>query len=582
VSDSLETFDAPPLEFSVPGGRVRITQQVQVTPDPPPPPPPPAPTPYAYSFRAAPPNILRGEETVLSFSAPPEAAVVYIGDQVVTFDRDAAGIIGYVTRTPELTSSYLLRVQDANGKELASRELVVVVVQPLAYSIVAIPDEIPRGEAVRVEYSTPPEAARLLRNGAVYLPPEGTGLETRGERGVLGYFVDKPDTLTTYRVEGQNGYSQCAVMVEQPPAPQPVERLLRKENLAYIGSFRLPVGYQPGTSKFGFPPTPGNSLAYARDSKTLVVSGFAQEGKVSEVEIPELADIRAGGYMALSEARMVQPFGDPTDGRYGRIGPLGGSNGYNVGGMLVDEARNRLLLNGYHYYDASHLQKVSLYASGRDFQVLNDVRGPAKIGNLRCGYTTGYMANIPAKWQAALKGEAIAGMFGMSIISRTSYGPAAFAFNPIDMQGETEVPATPLLYYPPEFPLGPYDQQDPLHNGSSKPGGAVIPSEFDSILFFYRHGTGPFVYRYENIAPPYVSQVLAYRLADLAAAAAGQVDPWKLRPYDVWQFDFPTNPVGTEDGVYILGVAYDPVRQWVFLQQNGWERCPIHVYELRG
>jgi hypothetical protein len=29
-------------------------------------------------------------------------------------------------------------------------------------------------------------------------------------------------------------------------------------------------------------------------------------------------------------------------------------------------------------------------------------------------------------------------------------------------------------------------------------------------------------------------------------------------------------------------VAYDPVRQWVFLQQNGWERCPIHVYELRG
>jgi hypothetical protein len=372
--------------------------------------------------------------------------------------------------------------------------------------------------------------------------------------------------------------------VEEPPPvvvpPASVERLLRKDNLAYIGSFRLPVGYQPGTSKFGFPASPGNNLAYARDTKTLIVAGFAQEGKVSEVEIPALVDVRTAGYPSLNEARMVRPFGDPTDGRYSRIGAIGG-NEYLVGGLFVDEPRNRVLLNGFHYYDASHRQQVSLYASGRDFQVLNDAIGPAKIGALRCGYTTGYMANIPTPWQTKLKGEAIAGMFGMSIISRTSYGPAAFSFNPADMTGETEVPATPLLYYPPEFPLGPYDFQDPLHNGSSKPGGAVIPEGFDSILFFYRHGIGPFVYRYENIAPPYVSQVLAYRLADLAAAAAGEIEPWKLRPYDVWQFDFPTRTPTGDDSVYVQGVAYDPVRQWVFLQQNGWERPQIHVYQVQ-
>ena len=58
-----------------------------------------------------------------------------------------------------------------------------------------------------------------------------------------------------------------------------------------------------------------------------------------------------------------------------------------------------------------------------------NVQGLFKIGNLRTGYTSGYMGFVPSGWQAAFGGNALAGNCCLSIITRTSFGPAVFAFN---------------------------------------------------------------------------------------------------------------------------------------------------------
>ena len=38
--------------------------------------------------------------------------------------------------------------------------------------------------------------------------------------------------------------------------------------------------------------------------------------------------------------------------------------------------------------------------------------------------------------------------------------PAAFAFDPEDIGRTAPVPAAPLVYYPPEYPLAPYDPRE--------------------------------------------------------------------------------------------------------------------------
>ena len=69
------------------------------------------------------------------------------------------------------------------------------------------------------------------------------------------------------------------------------------------------------------------------------------------------------------------------------------------------------------------------------------------MGTLSPGLYAGYMAVVPPEWRTLLGGPAITGQGVLSIIGRTSFGPAAFAFDPDGLGRENPVPATPLVYY---------------------------------------------------------------------------------------------------------------------------------------
>jgi hypothetical protein len=275
--------------------------------------------------------------------------------------------------------------------------------------------------------------------------------------------------------------------------------------------------------------------------------------------------------------------GEPTEGKYTPIGTLGG-NSYIVSGLAV--VGGKLLVNGTSFYDANYSQPASLMTASPDASVKGEVTGPVKIGTRKVGESSGYIAAIPSAWQTKVGATHCTGNFGLSIISRTSQGPACFATS-FASAADGSILATPILIYPNEQPpLGAWDQQSLYHNGTTKPGGLAWPEGTDSLLFFMRHGIGPFCYGAgcnpplpnSTYAPPYVNQVLAYDANQLLACRTTPgCEPWTLRPYARWEFTFPIDP----EERFIGGVAYDKARNRIYLSQHRGEFTAIHVYRVQ-
>ncbi|GKT07859.1 hypothetical protein [Desulforhabdus sp. TSK] len=110
-------------------------------------------------------------------------------------------------------------------------------------------------------------------------------------------------------------------------------------------------------------------------------------------------------------------------------------------------------------------------------------------------------------------------------------------------------------------------------------GEGSVPYCYDLVY----NTKGPHAY-------PYIYQAVAYDANDLAKVqnaitnpSTGQpYQPWDLKPYSRWVFDFPfANPNGR-----VLGVAYDSSTQTLFISQdsgdkNGLDPLPIiYVYQI--
>jgi hypothetical protein len=83
----------------------------------------------------------------------------------------------------------------------------------------------------------------------------------------------------------------------------------------------------------------------------------------------------------------------------------------------------------------------------------------------------------------------------LSIISRTSFGPAVSAVDLAQLTPDVAVTATSLIEYPELHPtLGSYGVPgtNELWNGATQIRGVVFPLGTSSVLFFGRHGLGPY------------------------------------------------------------------------------------------
>jgi hypothetical protein len=372
--------------------------------------------------------------------------------------------------------------------------------------------------------------------------------------------------------------------------------LVEQSALVYRGSFRVPLS-DTGDANFAYG---GTALAFSSEHSSLYVVGHDWHQRVAEIEIPDIR--KSANVRDLATATLLQPLTDATEGKIRTLNP-GDPNAKKVGGLLP--YGDKLYISAYSYYDGAGTQVLSHFVRSRDLSVSGDVGGPFRVGRLKAGYVSGYMGIVPSAWRTALGGPAFTGQCCIAIVGRTSYGPALFTFDPLEIGVKNPVPATPLVYYPGDTPLGNWDGTNPYYNGSTEVRGVVMPEGTRSVLFFGRHGVGPFCYgagtTNQSLAGtkmpngvkychdpeddskgthgyPYAYYVWAYDALDLAAAKSGHKRPWQLKPYAIWKLELPFHARLT----HLNGAAYDAATGRIFLSQGFADTTKpvIHVFTV--
>jgi hypothetical protein len=367
-------------------------------------------------------------------------------------------------------------------------------------------------------------------------------------------------------------------------------------DLIYKGAFRLPAEPSNSDSFAGG----GQAIAFNPAASSLFVA--SAKGNVAELAIP--APVIAADAKALPIAKLLQGLADPTDGRREEVT----KEAAVLGGLLV--YGGQLFGSMYIYYDAVNVQRVSHFVrsprlSERSFRGWTQVWESGKTG-----FVSGWLALVPPEWRPLLDGAVLTGQCCIPIISRTSFGPAAFAIDPAAIGGRVAA-AEPLLYYPQDNPtLGSWYGSNERFGNSTEVGGLVVIDGTRSALYFGRTGLGEACYgagtsdrqldgtvgpdgaKYcfdpTNIykgphAYPYRYQIWAYDLNDFAAVKAGKRRPWDVVPYAVWPIQFPTAEPRTSIG----GVGYDPASRTIYVSQSYADRDEfesrpvIHTFQVR-
>jgi hypothetical protein len=357
-------------------------------------------------------------------------------------------------------------------------------------------------------------------------------------------------------------------------------------SIVRLGTFRVPSDiHAGGQANAGFE-YGGTALGFNPARNSLFVTGHTWDQLTGEIGIPSL-----GG-----TATLLQTLADSVEGKLGQINP-GDPNSKIIGGNLV--WGTKLIVSGYSYYDGNGTQVVSHFSRSITLSTKGQVSGPVRVGPLGAGFYSGYMGTVPAEWQSAFGGPALTGNADLGVISRTSFGPAVFAFNPDTM---TSTGAQPLVYYPEAHPtLGPWSGANQYYGGADTVKGVVFPAGTSTVLFFGRHGgtfcygvgtsnqslagtrspngVDPYCYDPDDNGKgvhgyPYSPYVWAYDANELASVHAGQRNPWDVRPYAVWALP--------GMGAQIGGAAYDPATKRIYVSQmfGDGDNPLVHVFNV--
>lgn len=378
----------------------------------------------------------------------------------------------------------------------------------------------------------------------------------------------------------------------QTPDPSTLP-LVRAADLTYVGAFKVPdTGANGGWLSFA-----GSAIIYNPANNSLFISNrdhvFAEITIEPPVKSVVLNDLNRGHYL--------QGFQDPSEGHWNDANAMAGNGFGSNSGLVVN---GKLLVSGVIYYDANGIQQASHFSRSTNL-TLGSFSGWTRFSGVpQTGYVSGWMAAIPAEWQAKLGGAALTGQCCIPIVSRTSNGPSAFAFDPTKI-GQATASAVPLIYYDGvHATLGPWEGSNPVYGATASIAGMVFPVGTRSLLYFGRNGIGPHCYGdgtadkalvtehlcYDpttntkgSHAYPYNYQVWAYDANDLAAVKAGAKQPWEVVPA-VWPLTIPNDPDAT---LSFGGVAYDPSKQLIYVSQmmgdgvGGWLPL-IHVFKVNA
>lgn len=357
---------------------------------------------------------------------------------------------------------------------------------------------------------------------------------------------------------------------ERPPAPTPPSLpLLTQDALVYQGSARLP--WLDGLQY------PDGAMA-VREPNRLTVQG---RGVAFDVRLEAIGDARQQRVRDLPSAD-TRPIGslDPADARLDR-----NPADTTIRGLFYPAPGEPPLMSVASFYDASSAQTTSHLWYERNGT-------PHTWGLMPVGHTAGFMSWAPAIFG---DGKMLTGNFGLPIVTRQSFGPAAFLFDPDNIGAGCR----PLLDYPGDHPLGPWNAGNPVWHSDSKLGGLHWIQDTRSLLFVGVHGLGRWCYGppwdspdcanvrretddHGSHSDPYVYRIWAYDVDDLAKVYRGEIKSWEPRPYGLWNLELPYPTTRTR-----LTSAYDPASQQLYLLQQfgafdeaqGWP--VLHMYQVR-
>jgi hypothetical protein len=390
---------------------------------------------------------------------------------------------------------------------------------------------------------------------------------------------------------GESGKSTEASAADGPAGTTPPtastplaqEPLLNQANLQYVGAFRLPTGqFGPdGNSTFAYG---GTAIAFNPAHNSLFVVGHDYGQEVAEVAIPG-SIVNSSRTSDLATATVLQPFADVL----GRLpsNPLASLNTpTKIGGLQV--VGGQLVGSAYAYYDGAGAGMASHFTLDSTNLASAHVAGLFQLGTQGGGYVGGYMAPIPAEWQAALGAPYLTGQSTIPITGRTSLGPAAFGFDPAKL-GPGVNPDIPYVYYTLNHPtLGTWENGPPTsYNMNTLINGVAFVPGTRSVLFFgsvglgspyyggpeaandpNRGGKGP-----HSVGGQYGWQVWAYDALDFLAVKNGQKNPWDVKPYATWSFSMPE-----PDGAKLPGgVAFDPATGRLYVSEL---RADVEGYDV--
>jgi len=419
------------------------------------------------------------------------------------------------------------------------------------------------------------------------------------------------------------------------------DKLLYETDLEYLGAFRVPKTDMGGPLYQGLA-YGGQSIAYNPINNSLFIVGHSQNQQTAEISIPEI--VKSDKIEDFKTATVIQNLVDITNGYRDKITADGQTaivNGANIGGMMIwkykgkdtDKLKyeNWLIGSVFAYFDGAYQAVKSHFATSVKLSSSSSqFSGMLQLGTTpspvpQAGFIGGYMTPIPEKWQVALGGEALSGASGLAVVSRSSYGPAAFSFYPDELiEGKSPAKATALLYYDSTHPtIGTYESSGTLYHMGTILTGVNFPAGTQSIIFTGVHGLGdscygigtaskteadtnpdycydPSIQSKGTHAYPYALYAWAYDAEDLARVKAGgrivdnpsdnlvdgitktsteNYKPWHIRPYAHWAFKLPffNNVAG-----YRGASTYDEKNKRLYLVQHGVDgNWPIiHAFQV--
>jgi hypothetical protein len=337
-----------------------------------------------------------------------------------------------------------------------------------------------------------------------------------------------------------------------PPQTLP---LLSIKDFRYVGAFRLP-SRKYGQSDLNYSEGP---IAFNPDRQSLFIVGHAHQQAIAEFAIPELVNSTVVAELKMA-TEPIQPFVTILDRASG-----GNPEGNNrIGGMLYVAGPKgpQLLVNAYEYYDAPGDNTRSMLV----FRDANHLAASAIDGYFevqgRPGHTAGWMSPIPVSWQPALGGTFLTGnSSGIPIISRTSVGPSAFVFNPLNIVG-TRAGAAPIattslldfsLAHPLHDDLSNKSRKNDLWNHLSRAVYGIVVLGTRTYATFGHSGGNESGIGYKIVQDNgrrtggYSSFAVKdnyhyywlWDVNDLARVRAGEMQPHAVRPYEYGIFRTP-------------------------------------------